>query len=431
MQRIRLFTTGDAVTLTSSLDGVARLALPALWLVLAAAVAVVLLENPKTPVYDQARLVEARLGGPSYPAPPYGFTSQLVVIGLRPFVPVAGGVELHEVLRIAAMFFWVGAAAWLGSLLLRDRIHLAVYGLLLFSSQFPFLWLSSELVTGGCLFLTLAAALSGAPVWLLGTLLALLALCKIEMLLVSLALAGWLVWKARDEGRGPAVHLLGSFAVVLAVLLAPGLVLIGWNYYFEYDDGTSRGFATFTQHYASLVAPLQHTPGPNPWLQPEVYLQRAFPGANSMSDVVFAPGLAYLDFVALSAARGIRKIGWLFSWGWLAVPVLVWARHRAGVGLDDRERLLWVSCIGVIPMVLFAYPHIRHFARYYPLFWLLVGLGIERLQEIEPSSNEKGGRRACLLAASGAVLLALMSNGQRASHGLAYVSELSTYWFPD
>ncbi|TDJ17894.1 MAG: hypothetical protein E2O69_07765 [Deltaproteobacteria bacterium] len=429
MQRGRLFTAGDAVSSAPSLDGVARLALPVLWLVLAAAVAVVLLENPKTPVYDQAGLVEARLWGPSYPAPPRAFTSQLVVIGLRPFVP--DSVELHEVLRVAAMLFWVGAAAWLGSLLLRDRIHFAVYGLLLFSSQFPFLWLSSELLTGGCLFLTLAAALSGAPVWLLGTLLALLALCKIEMLLVSLALAGWLVWKARDEGRGPAVHLLGSFAVVLAVLLAPGLVLIGWNYYFEYDDGTSRGFATFTQHYASLVAPLQRTPGPNPWLQPEVYLQRAFPGANSMSDVVFAPGLAYLDFVALSAARGIRKIGWLFSWGWLAVPVLVWARRRAGVGLDDRERLLWISFIGVIPMVLFAYPHIRYFARYYPLFWLLVGLGIERLQQAEPSSDEKGGRRACLVAASGAVLLALMLNGQRVSHGLAYASVLSSYWFPD
>jgi len=429
MQRVRLFTAGDAVSSAPSLGGVARLALPVLWLALAAAVAVVLLENPKTPVYDQSRLVDASLSGPSYPAPSYAFTSQLVVIGLRPFVP--DSVELHEVLRIAAMLFWVGAAAWLGSLLLRDPIHFAVYGLLLFSSQFPFLWLSSELVTGGFLFLTLAAGLSGAPVWLLGSLLALLALCKIEMLLVSVALVGWLVWKARDEGRGPAVLLLASFAVVLAVLLAPGLVLIGWNYYFGYDGGTSRGFATFIQHYASLVAPLQHTPGPNPWLQPEVYFQRTFPGANSMSDVVFAPGLAYLDFVALSVARGIRKIGWLFSWGWLAVPVLVWARRRAGVGLDDRERLLWVSFVGVIPMVLFAYPHIRYFARYYPIFWLLIGLGIERLQQTEPSSDEQGERRACLVAASGAVLLALMLNGQRVSHGLAYVSVLSSYWFPD
>ena len=128
MQRGRLFTAGDAVSSAPSLDGVARLALPVLWLVLAAAVAVVLLENPKTPVYDQAGLVEARLWGPSYPAPPRAFTSQLVVIGLRPFVP--DSVELHEVLRVAAMLFWVGAAAWLGSLLLRDRIHFAVYGLL-------------------------------------------------------------------------------------------------------------------------------------------------------------------------------------------------------------------------------------------------------------------------------------------------------------
>ena len=86
------------------------------------------------------------------------------------------------------------------------------------------------------------------------------------------------------------------------------------------------------------------------------------------------------------------------------------------------------------------------------LILLLVGISIEHLQRSDSiSSPDRTGpdhsgpdhtdpdrkplaepwRRPSWLAASGAVMLALIWNAQRASHGLAYISKLSSYWFPD
>jgi hypothetical protein len=240
----------------------------------------------------------------------------------------------------------------------------------------------------------------------------------------SALLAYWLYAGRDPRGRW---LLAGSFAASLTLLLLPGLLAFGPGYLVTYGaDGQGRAFATFRQHFAALVAPLQWTPGPPPWDHPDPYVQQVFPGAASLGDVLRTPGLPYLDFVALSLSRGVRKLGWIFQWGWLAVPVLAWARRRGDVALDERERALLLSFVGCVPFVLLSYPHIRYFARYYPIFWLLVLVSLQRVARLEAAAPRRGA-----MAAAVAVLLALAWNAQRAAVGLAAAPHLPLYWFSD
>jgi len=422
MQRARLFTAWDGAWALPSLRQRSALAVPGLLLLLLLGAAWWILLHPKPPVWDQARLLEARFEAPYHPAPPYGFTVQLLVIGLKALLP--SGAPLHEALRVVAMAFWAGAACWLGLALLERRGLVAVLLLLLFSSQYPFLWLSSELVAGGFLCLCLAAFARGAAPGPLGALLALLALCKPELLLVALVLLACFASARRPQ----AGRLAAGFAGTLGLLLLPGLLRFGPGYPFDYGaGGTGRGFAAFGQHFAALLAPLQLGPAPDPWNHPTPYLERVFPGARSMRDVILAPGLPYLDFVALSLARGVRRVGWLFQWAWPAAALLWLARRRAGLAFDERERALLWSFVGCLPFVLFAYPHVRYFARYYPVFWVLVLVAVERLAKA-PAGRL---RNASLALAGLCIALAFATNVERAAVGLALAPQLAQYWFPD
>lgn len=424
MQRARPLTSWDAAASPPGRLPLARLVLPAFGAFLALAAAAFLASLPQAPVWDQARLLEARFEAPYYPAPPFGFTAQLFVIGLRALLPA--GVPLAPALRVVAMLFWGGAAAWLARGVLERRALVALLLLLLFLSQYPFLWLSSELVAGGFLFAVLAAWAGGAPAWLLGPLLALLALCKAECLLVAVVLAA--CFASAAPARGQRIRLGACFAGSLGLLLLPGFALFGAGYWSNYGPGgESRAFATFGQHFAALVAPLQLAPGPDPWSQPGPYVERVFPGARSFTGVLTAPGLPYLDFVALSAARGVRRIGWLFGWAWLALPPLWWARRRGGLAPDAVERALLFSLVGCVPFVLLAYPHVRYFARYYPIFWLLLLRSSERVAALPDPAL----RRRALAAAGLFAALALAQSAERAAFGLAHAAALPQYWFPD
>ncbi len=423
MQRTRVFTERAAVPDRLGEGALGEALVGALFLGLCAVAAWVVLAYPKPAVWDEARLLEARFEAPYHPAPPYGMSAQLAVIAIRSVVP-AGGPALHEWVRLAAMLFYAGAAAALAARWLASRALLAAFLAFLFASQYPLLWLSTELFAGGFLCLALLGACARWPRSVVGVLLALLALTKLELVLVAGALL--LVWIPRGSRR-EALELGGSFAATLAVLLLPGLVLQGPGYLTSYGD-TDRGFATFAQHFAALVAPFQlAADAPNPWLHPGPYVEKVFPGARTLGDVVAQPGLAYLDFVALSVARGVRKVGWVLNWAALAVPILVVARRRADLPLDAQEKALVATFVGVLPFVLLSYPHIRYLARYYPLFLLLVLGSVERLARIE----DRRLRASTLGPVAGCLAASLACLGARAAASLAAVSHLEPYWFSD
>jgi hypothetical protein len=422
MHRALLFKAWHGVFAQARPRDWAGAGVAALLCLLVLATAAAILAWPNEAIWDQARLLEARFERPFHPAPPFGFTAQLCVIAIKGLLPA--GAPANEAVRIFAMAFWAGAACWLALAALARRTWVVVLLLALFSSQLPFLWLSTELIAGGFLFLALGAWLRGWPPTAVGALLALLALCKPDLVLVSLTLAVCFGLE-RPSTRRPLAWGLG---LTLVVLLAPGLMLLGPDYLTAYGpDGRGRSFAAFSQHFAALVAPFQLAPTPDPWAQPGPYVERTFPGARSMLEVIRAPGAAYLDHVALSLSRGVRKIGWLLQWAWLAVPLLVMARRRSGLGADAPERALLLSFVGCVPFVLFAYPHIRYFARYFPLFWILLLMSLERLERADP----RMWRRPEVALAGVCLVLALVVGVQRASIGLALAPGLPQYWFSD
>jgi hypothetical protein len=402
-----------------------RASVPVLFAALILGASWVILSNPREPVWDQLALLEASFHAPHHPSPARGFTSELIVAIYRATWAGEGAAQ-NAGLRVIAMLLYTLSAALLARALLRHGALVALFLCLLFSSQYPFLWLSSELFTGAFLMFAIYAWTVGASPWLVGGLLALLGLCKPDVIFLSAALLVY--WVHRRSSREEAVALAASFALFLAVLLLPGWLTAGWDYFRTYGGAGGRSFASFSQHYAALIAHFQVAGAPpNPWSETAAYMQRHFPGARNMSDVVLGHFPRYLEFVVLSALRGLFRAGYVVNFAALAVPCLAWGWRRGRFRLSDREKTLYLSFIGFAPFVLFSYPHVRYMARYYPIFLLLLLGALERVLAIE----DRALRRTVLLTSGLCLGVSLLENLRRLGEGLAHVAELGQYWFPD
>jgi hypothetical protein len=421
----------------AALGPIARGVSRAIWFaVLAAAGVVLVLAYPMEPIWDQAALLETRFAGPVQPAPDRAFTAQLLVASLAAVTPATA--NLDGVVRGVALALYVLAAGWLACRLLSRPLSVAAFGLLLMTSQYPFLWLSSELIAGAMLCAVLALAAGGSGGVALGGSLALLALAKPDLALTSVVLlAGFGITGAGEDGLAHArteqrgawlLSLVTGLGIALAILLLPGWMAHGAAYFDTYGAGPGgRSFASFSQHYASTIAHFQLADGlPNAWAEPRAYVGRVFPGAETMSDVVIGHPFAYAEFVALACVRGVVKAGFVFHAALLSIPFLWWGTR----GLECAPialRTLWWSFAGLVPFVLLSYPHIRYLARYYPVVLVLMLAALEAIADREP-----GRRRSLALAGGGGcLLLAAVENVRRASTNWALLPELDRYWFPD
>jgi hypothetical protein len=401
-----------------------RAAIPCLVAVLVIGSAWIIAANPQQPVWDQQALLDVRLSGKVVPSPSMGFTSQLVVALAKPLLP-SSPAALDAGIRIIAMALYFGAAALLATRLLERKIAVAALLLLLLTSQYPFLWLSSELLTGAFLMFAIAAWSRGAPPVLTGVVLALFALCKPDAILVALVLLAW--WTVRAPNRHEATTLVGAFALTLLALMIPGAVTGGAQYFVSHGGSGGRSFASFGQHYAALAANFQiGAEVPNPWSETAAYVDRHFPGASGMSDVVFDHFPRYLEFVALASVRGLFRGIYVTNYAAIAVPIVAFAIYRTRLTPGDHAKTLLLSFIGLLPFVLFAYPHVRYLARYYPIFLLLLFMALERLAAADDSI-----RRPALVAAIACLAFSLVENSLRLTAALARLPETSVYWFPD
>lgn len=398
--------------------------LPALLVALMLGAAWIINAHPQEPVWDQGALLESRLSGPVVPAPATGFTSQLIVALAKMALPDAP-TTLDTGVRLIAMVLYLGAAAWLASRLLERRASIAVLLLMVVTSQYPFMWLSSELFTGAMLMFAIAAWSSGAPLVVTGALLALFGLCKPDVILVALVLLAW--WAARAPSRREAVTLTAAFGATLVALLLPGTLFGGLDYFNVYGGSGGRSFASFSQHYAALAARFQiGAVVPNPWSETSAYMVRHFPGAEGLSDVLLDHFPRYVEFVALSCVRGLFRAAYVTNYAALVIPILVFAGYRARIAPSDRAKTLLLSFVGLLPFVLLSYPHVRYLARYYPIFMLLVLMALERL-----ASSENPVARPALVVSAACLVLSLVENSLRFAAGLAQLPETAIYWFPD
>lgn len=407
-------------------DALARVGPPALLVGLLLLSALVVLPHVDEPIFDQKLLLQADLNARRMPSPERGLTSELWVVAVRA-VADPTPVQLNTAVMAMAMAFYAIAATALAATWLRRRELVAAFIVFLFASQLPYLWISTELFAGAYLCLALLAWSRGAPPWLTGVLLAVFSLAKPDLILMGGALAGFWAWRA---GGRQAVALLAGFAAGYALLVLPGLSLHGFDYYRTWrsgEDAQGRAFVAFSDHFKRVLSHFQ-VAGPPPFAL-EAYTRPYFGDAQSMWDVWTHPQgwFVYLEFVLLGALRGVVKGIYFFNWTLLAIPCLIWARRRGGLGLDDHERSLLLCFIGLVPVLLITYPHIRYLARFWPLFLLLVLGSVERIAALESTRWQ----RPALALTTVFLALGLGTLGSRALYNLRHVAAFDRYWFPD
>jgi hypothetical protein len=384
----------------------------------------VIVEYPRPPQYDQSHLLAARFDADRTPSPAKCLTSELVVATIRLAVS-APQEALNASVRVIAMLLYSVSATLMACALLRRTELVVAFTALLFASQFPFLWISSELFTGAFLFLAIFAWSQRAAPWLVGALLACFGLCTPDAIFAAAVLLGY--WGWRSATLREALLLVSGFAGGLGALLLPGLLLHGMAYFEIWNQSGGRGFSAFRGHFHWTLQHFQIQPDPS--ADSFLYLQKFFGDAGSLWGVWTHPQgwFVYLEFVALAIVRGVVKTGYLASYSLLALPILALAWHREGARLGARGRSLLLCFVGVAPLVLLVYPHMRYMARFYPIYLLIVLGAAERL-----GSSALLSVHAPAIAATGLFLgLTLIAHSRRVFINLANIAYHDSYWFPD
>lgn len=382
-------------------------------------------------VADQGFIGHSLLSG--YPSLESGVSS-LLIAGLINLYQPTDPVAHNALFRSFALGLYMVCGSLLSWSLSSDerRWPSILFLLLVFSSRFAFLWLSSEVLAGAFLMLTLWSVVRRHPFHVTSICLALFSFSKPNLILSGLVVGVFLaLYEGKSEGSHPSTHLslhlrlangvdrqlrllevgaprIKRLLIVVGILSLPVLAGIMRNG-FSYVKLGQRSWVSFGQHYADLVQHHQLTPPPDPWGKWQAYTDTVLGQANSVQDVVRIYSWKYLDFVFLSLSRAISIL-------WVQMR---WVVLLAALGLHKlQERKLKIITllflVDLLPIVMLSHLHVRYLARYYPLalFGMFASLKYAREAWV----------RFILIA--GAVLLVVYQ-----VPGFPFI--LSGQWFPD
>jgi hypothetical protein len=338
---------------------------------------------PQPIVYDQTFIKTALEPLNSFPAFEDGVFSGLFARGLGLLLrPDAG--NLNQLFRSISAILFVGATYPLLLLTTRKESTRVIAVLLLFGSRYPFLWLSSELLAGALLTLSITAFALKRP-GLSGLLLASFALCKPDLILPAAGVAAAYLWLEKS-GR---LLLVSVFVGTLAAMNAPGVWLHGVAHF----QGT-RSWLAFAQHYSDLFAPHQF----NPALSEEPFgnalrnVGASLPGASNLREMLLRYPMRYVDYFALSQVHFLKRLVAVFHL--FLVAMLFLFVSREGRQVFTRKPLAPIalagaaSLIGLLPIMMITFVHARYLARYVPLLLCIFAGAVEtRLPELTPRSR--------------------------------------------
>ena len=309
-----------------------------------------------------------------YPHFESGIVSHLLVgmvNALVPFDPVAS----NTLIRALASAFYLAAAALLAwSVTGPQRLWgFAAFILLVASSRFPFLWLSSEIFAGAFLMLFLWSLVRKHPFPVTGLLLVLFSLTKADLALPGVLIGAYLVFRTDPLPVWRRAAILGGMA---ALLVVPALFTP--SYYAQFGG---RTWVSFGQHYGELARVVQVETAPPGWTAGRMYLDRGFPGAGSVLEAALAHPRRYVYFVSLSVAEsGIRLV--LAKLAFL-IPIAAYFFFRMVRPWRITVLLLLTS---FVPIILLAFLHVRYQARFYPLALFVIFAGLQA--ESQPRRHE-------------------------------------------
>ena len=351
----------------------------------------------------------------------YDGKTLVLLIGIFNAIFSLGKEYLNPQIKIFAMLFYVIPAFFLAKIVLREPKYLVIFTIILFTSRFPFLWLSSELFTGGLLFLVIISVIRKSNPVLTGTLLVILAFTKADSLFLSFAFSLYLlVTKGSIKER---VFLVATFFFVAFAFL-PGI----------FSDLPlsriygNRGFISFTQHYSALVEKHQIIkPVPNPWEGVKEYRTGIIPKANSISSLIREYPKVYYDFLFLSFGHGVKRIVTLFNILLLFIPIIfLYTRKRKKTdNFNAFHKLFYISLLGFLPMILFSFPHIRYMARYFPLFIIFILSFKEQFSVNDPEKKKYSAVSNAILGGS------ISLNAFLFLDNIIKIKTIDNFWFPD
>lgn len=331
-----------------------------------------IIANPNLIQGDQ-NVINYHFSLSSYPV----FTDGIVSISIPGIYnsiihPSSNQIAIH--IRILTMILYTASAYLMAKLILTKRRMILLFMLFLFSSRFPMLWLSRELYIGVFLFLSVTAMVKRWNPFLTTVLIVLCGQTKPEMFVVSLMFMSYYLVQLWSQKK-LCWKLIIMYIVLNFIIISPqifGITRAGEN---------DRAFFSFGQHYAALFHQHQVSPLSDPFAQSVAYVRAVFPGAENMKDIISKYPSAYLDYVALSIFHGIKRSIVLFHFLLFSLFLIPYHWIKQNDYPDQLMKLVIISLIGLGPMVLFSFPHIRYLARYYPLIILAVLSFVEKLNK--------------------------------------------------
>lgn len=368
--------------------------------VFTAAALLLIIRHPIAPVFDQSFILYRFSSG--YPTFEQGIVSNLIAAVLN-WSGFSDPIRQNTLMRAAAAVLYLLGASLFAFQLFRERkpgFLFPVFLLLLILSGFPFLWLSSELLAGAFLLLTLWSAMRGNRFIFTAFFLSAYCLTKPDLIFSGLMLGALLILSKRRENGW--VKPAGLLCGLLVFGLVPGLVGTA--------SSSSRSFESFEQHFAALDAPSPLGSSPDPWLDPDYYVQKALPGVKNMADVLTRYPAAYTAFLGWSLEKSVQN---MFESGLLLLAAGSWLFLEKGK-CKEFTYALAVLFSSLVPVTLFSYFHVRYQAKFYPLFLAFYLLAVAQVK----------GKKRLLLFTLGAILVGvqIVMNFSAISGG---------YWFPD
>jgi len=373
---------------------------------------------PSIPVFDQF-FVKYRFDSGGFPLFADGL-GLWYLAGLYNLIRQPPAELLNPEFKTIALLSYMVSGYFLARKVLKTEIFIILFSVLLFSSRLPFLWLSSELLCGTFLMLAVLSIISEWRPIVVGIVLAVLALLKPDMPLIALVLLLYYCFKVAKPKQW--LKVCATFAFITIACVIPSLLVTP-------GQSLSRSFLAFAQHYTFVfrIHQVNHEYY-NSWDDWPTFMKGIFPGANSMGEVILNYPRKYLDAVVLMVVKSAINFAKLHNFLLIIVGVRLWLWLKHRVVFSSFERLTLLTFIGLIPIVAFAYLHIRYQARYYPLVVILCLGFVQRLRSEGLSIKNQAWF-------SGGVWLALLFNLSTQlylfTRDVTSLQNRPYWWFPD
>jgi len=341
-----------------------------------------ILSNEHPPLHDQ-NFIKAR----SYPALyEGGIVPSLIAVlfnSFREFEPISS----NAIFRTFAGALYILTGGLLFWSIVRKKTPWLFFPLilLLFTSAYPFLWLSNEVLTGIFLMLILWSVANGLPFFFSAIFIVLFSLTKPDLIFPGLLVGIYLAFNSEATFSKKGLKRIKTFisfkgirwlkkpliniAILIVLLLAfllPGIFDKGFSFFKGPPDEPPRALISFGQHYADAVN------YPDAWTEWDKCIKAEFGPVNNIGEIIINNFDKYKKAVFILWKESYSNLQ--LSHLLILLPVIAFC--FGSIRQKKIKTIILLFLANFIPILLLSFIHVRYIARFYPLalFAILMGL---------------------------------------------------------